>query len=194
MESMYIIGGVVAAAGIYTISVYNTVIQKKEAVITDEKAIGIQLDERNKLFDSMINTVKKYMEHENGVLTEIVKLRNAAQSPNREVAHQAEQDLSDMISSGRLASGLNVTMEAYPDLKANENMLKLQETIESIERRLANAKRAFNGSVEDYNAYVQSFPANIVVGIFSSSLKHNFLRWELSKEKIEAAEERVVSF
>ena len=134
------------------------------------------------------------MEHEQGVFSEIVKLRSKTEDGSAIESHDAQEQLSDIINSGKLSAGLNVTMEAYPELKAGTNMLKLQETIESIERRLANSKKAFNMSVEDYNAFTQSIPAVFVVSMFAAELKRDFIRWELSADKIATAEDRVVSF
>jgi LemA protein len=177
---------------------YNKIISLKEAVFTDEKAIGIQLDERNKLFDSLINSVKKYMEHEKGVFADIVRLRNQAKqtsaSSSNGISQEDEEQLSQIVSSGALSSGINMTMEAYPDLKSSNNMMQLQEAIESIERKLANSKKAFNMSIEDYNGTVQSIPALFVVKMFPKQLKYDFKRWALSKENIKTAEERVVEF
>jgi len=189
---MLILLGIITALVIYMVMSYNGVISLKEAVFTDEKAIGIQLDERNKLFDSLISTVKKYMNHEKGVFAEIVKLRQ--NSSNGKVNKKSEEELSQLISSGELSKGINITMEAYPELKSSKNMLQLQESIENIERKLANSKKAFNMSIEDYNSKTQSVPTVFVVNWFPKQLKFDFERWELSKEKIEAAEERTVNF
>jgi len=180
------------------ISGYNKLIQLKEAVFTDEKGIGIQLDERDKLFDSLIATVNKYMDHEKGTFAEIVKLRNQAKSNDGtagtdQITHEVEEKLSQIVASGQLSSGINMTMEAYPELKSATNMLQLQESIENIERKLANSKKAFNASIEDYNSYAEGIPGVFIVGMFPK-LKYDFLRWELSKEKIEKAEERRVEF
>lgn len=174
---------------------YNKIIALKEAVFTDEKNITIQLDERNKLFDSLINTVKKYMDHESGTFAQIVKLRNEAKlSSSHNISKKTEEQLSDIVSSGALSSGINMTMEAYPELKSSSNMMQLQEAIENIERKLANSKKAFNMSIEDYNGVAQGIPGVLIVSFFKKQLKFNFTRWSLSKEKIQSSEERIVSF
>lgn len=102
--------------------------------------------------------------------------------------------MSKIVSSGALSSGINIAVEAYPELKSATNMLQLQESIENIERKLANSKKAFNMSIEDYNTVSQGIPGVFVVSLFKKQLKFDFVRWELSKEKIEKSEERVVSF
>jgi len=189
---MWIAIGIIVVLVVYVVSLYNSVISLKEAVITDEKAIGIQLDERNKLFDSLIATVKKFMDHEKGVFEEIVKLRTNNKSGVLD--KETEEKLSEIVASGQLSSGINMTMEAYPELKSGTNMLQLQESIENIERKLANAKKAFNASIEDYNAKVESVPTVFIVNKFPKQLKFDFERWTLSETKIAAAEERTVSF
>jgi LemA protein len=196
---MEILLGIIVVVVIMFVMSYNSIIKLKESVFTDEKGIGIQLDERSKVFDSLINTVKKYMDHEKGTFAEIVKLRNQAKSNNGSVGtdkttHDAEEELSKIVASGALSSGINMTMEAYPELKSATNMLQLQETIENIERKLANSKKAFNMSIEDYNSAVESIPGVLVAGMFPKQLKFEFLRWELSKEKIEKEEEKRVEF
>lgn len=189
---MWIVLAIIAFIVIYFIMAYNGVIKLKEAVFTDEKAIGIQLDERNKLFDSLIATVTKFMNHEKGVFEEIVKLRSG--NKDGKVDKKTEEQLSQIVASGQLSSGINMTMEAYPELKSGTNMLQLQESIENIERKLANSKKAFNASIEDYNAKVESIPAVFIVNQFPKQLKFDFERWSLSETKTKEAEERTVKF
>jgi len=191
---MEILLGLIVVVVLVIVVWYNKLIGLKEAVFTDEKGIGIQLDERNKLFDSLINSVKKYMDHEKGTFAEIVKLRSQASQTTGvatdATAQAAQEALSKIVSSG----AINIAVEAYPELKSATNMLQLQESIENIERKLANSKKAFNMSIEDYNTTSQGIPGVLVVSLFKKQLKFDFVRWELSKEKIEKAEERVVSF
>lgn len=174
---------------------YNKLVRLKEAVYTDQRQIEIQLDERSKVFDSLVNVVKKYMSHEENVLTKIVELRTKSKTldHNSKEFKETEEELSEIVNSGRLSQGLNVTMEAYPDLKANTNMLQLQESIVSIESKLANAKKAFNLSIEDYNSYAEGVPGVFICKMFSH-LKISFTRWNLSAEKIKEHEEKVVQF
>jgi LemA protein len=195
---MEILLGLIVAVILVVIVWYNKLIGLKEAVFTDEKGIGIQLDERNKLFDSLVNVVKKYMKHEDETFSKIVKLRSQTNQTTGvatdATAQAAQEELSKMVSSGALSSGINIAVEAYPELKSATNMLQLQESIENIERKLANSKKAFNMSIEDYNTTSQGIPGVLVVSMFKKQLSFDFVRWELSREKIEKAEERVVSF
>lgn len=175
---------------------YNKFVAMIESVKNSEKEISVQLDRRGKVFDSLISTVKRYMEHEEGVFAKVTELRNQAKQGNAlkdGETHKAEDELSKIISSGELTSSLNLTMEAYPELKANENMQQLQEEIVSTENKLTFAKKAFNNAIEAYNVKLKSIPDMLVPAI-ASSLKQDFEYWSLNEEEIEQAEGRRVEF
>lgn len=175
---------------------YNKFVAMIESVKNSEKEISVQLDRRGKVFDSLISAVKKYMDHEQGVFAKVTELRSQAKQGNAlkdGQAHQAEDELSKIISSGELTSSLNLTMEAYPELKANENMQQLQEEIVSTENKLTFAKKAFNNAIEAYNVKLKSIPDMLVPAI-ASSLKQDFEYWSLNEEEIEQAEGRRVEF
>ena len=183
---------------IYVILIYNGIIKAIEQVKNAEKEISIQLDRRGKVFDSLINTVKKYMEHEKGVLTEIVKLRSQIKelkekNGNPKEIKEKEEELSKIINSGALTNGLNILVENYPDLKASNNMLQLQEEIVSTENKLSYAKQAYNDAIQYLEIKRKTFPNNIIVKYFPQ-LQEKFEYWELPKEKIEQEEERRVTF
>jgi LemA protein len=175
---------------------YNKFVAMIESVTNSEKEISVQLDRRGKVFDSLISTVNRYMEHEEGVFAKVTELRNQAKQGNAlkdGEAHKAEDELSKIISSGELTSSLNLTMEAYPELKANENMQQLQEEIVSTENKLTFAKKAFNNAIESYNVKLKSIPDMLVPAI-ASSLKQDFEYWSLNEEEIKQAEDRRVEF
>ena len=115
--------------------------------------------------------------------------------------HQAQQskangdektriDAENQIST--IASNLNVVFEQYPDLKANQNCIQLQEEIVSTENKLAYAKQSYNDSIEIYNANKKSFPATIIVNAFRSKLDIDFIYWQLTQEKIAEQESYTV--
>lgn len=173
--------------GAYVVMIYNTLIAMIEAVNNNEKQIDIQLDRRYKVFESLINVVKKYMDYEKSTFKEVVALRNQAVS-----AKQAGDDKTRMAAENKISgilSGLNVVFEQYPDLKANQNAMQLQEEIVSTENKLAYAKQAFNDSIERYNAKKKSFFPAFVVQLFSSKLDFDFTYWQLSEEKVKAQED-----
>tara|TARA_B100002019_G_scaffold292685_2_gene316682 strand:+ start:677 stop:1264 length:588 start_codon:yes stop_codon:yes gene_type:complete len=192
-----IIGIIIAVLVVWLILGYNKFIKQIEAVKNSEKEIDIQLDRRGKVFDSLINSVKKYMDHERGVFKEIVELRSMAKSGGKatddEKVKEAQEKLSDIVNSGKLDSSINVAVEEYPELKSSENMLQLQEEIVSTENKLSFAKKGLNRAIEKYNITKRSFPSNLIVKIFSS-LDEDFKYWSLSEEKKEQEEERRVNF
>lgn len=168
------------------ISIYNKLISYIEAVKNNEKQIDIQLDRRYKVFESLIEVVKKYMNYEQTTLKDVVALRNQAQiaKANGDAAGRiaAENKISGVIG------GINAVFEQYPDLKANQNAMQLQEEIVSTENKLAYAKQAFNDSVERYNAYKKSFVQAMVVSMLASKLDFNFPYWQLTSDQVKQQE------
>lgn len=174
----------------FVILTYNRLIGQIEAVRNNQKQIDIQLDRRFKVFESLINVVKKYMDYEQTTLKDVVALRNTAQKAQSSGDEKARIAAENKISD--IASNINLVFEQYPDLKANQNVLQLQEEIVSTENKLAYAKQSFNDSVEIYNASKKSFPANMIVGVFPAKLDFEFPYWQLSQEKIAEQESYTV--
>ena len=174
----------------FVILTYNRLIAQIEAVRNNQKQIDIQLDRRFKVFESLINVVKKYMDYEKTTLKDVVALRNQAQAAKASGDEKGRIDAENQIST--IASGLNVVFEQYPDLKANQNVLQLQEEIVSTENKLAYAKQSYNDSIEIYNANKKSFPANIIVSSFSTKLDMDFPYWQLSEQKVAEQESYTV--
>ncbi|PIQ42661.1 MAG: LemA family protein [Gammaproteobacteria bacterium CG11_big_fil_rev_8_21_14_0_20_46_22] len=169
------------------VSIYNRLIRFIEAVRNNEKQIDIQLDRRYKVFQSLIEVVKKYMNYEQTTLKDVVALRNQAQAAKDSGDAKARQQAEDSIS--KIAGGLNVVFEQYPDLKANQNALQLQEEIVNTENKLAFAKQAYNDSIERYNAEKKSLIQSFVVSAFKSKLDVNFVYWNLPEEDIKKQED-----
>jgi LemA protein len=174
------------------VSVYNKLIGMIEEVNNNERQIDIQLDRRFKVFQSLIETVKKYMDYEQTTLKDVVALRNQAQEAKTSGDQSARIAAENGIS--KIASGINVVFEQYPDLKANQNALQLQEEIVSTENKLSFAKQAFNDSIERYNAYKKSFFQGMVVNMFRAALDKTFTYWQLSKDDAEKKEDYSVKF
>lgn len=172
------------------IIIYNGLIGMIEAVRNNQRQIDIQLDRRFKVFESLVNVVKKYMDYEQTTLKDVVALRNQAVSAKAQGDMESSMAAENKISG--ILSGLNVVFERYPDLKANQNAMQLQEEISNTENKLAFAKQAYNDSVEVYNAKKRSFPQNIVVSIFKAGLDFDFPYWKLDDAKIKEAESYTV--
>ena len=170
---------------IYIISIYNRLIAMIETVRNNQKQIDIQLDRRFKVFQSLIEVVKKYMDYEQTTLKDVVALRNQAQaakaSGDTVGMMQAENKISGIVS------GLNVVFEQYPDLKANQNALQLQEEIVNTENKLAFSKQALNDSIERYNAEKQSFFQAMIVKLFAK-LNQTFPYWQLDADQVKTQE------
>ncbi len=187
--SLILILIIVAIVG-YIILTYNRLISQIEAVRNNQKQIDIQLDRRYKVFESLINVVKKYMDYEKTTLKDVVALRNQAQQAQASGDEKGRIAAENKISD--IATHLNIVFEQYPDLKANQNVMQLQEEIVSTENKLAYAKQSFNDSVEIYNANKKSFPASAIVALFRGKLDFDFPYWQLSEQKIAEQESYTV--
>src|SRR3990167_3423686 len=174
----------------YVVITYNKLIAQIEAVKNNQKQIDIQLDRRFKVFESLINVVKKYMDYEQTTLKDVVALRNQAQQAKASGDEQSRIAAENKISD--IASNINLVFEQYPDLKANQNCLQLQEEIVSTENKLAYAKQAYNDSIEIYNANKKSFPSALIVSVFPSRLDIDFAYWQLSEQKVAEQESYTV--
>ncbi|ARG98429.1 LemA family protein [Legionella micdadei] len=176
----------------WVVGIFNSLIGLIETINNNKRQIDIQLDRRYKVFESLIETVKKYMDYEQTTLKDVVALRNQAQTAKAAGDEKARMDAENGIS--QIASHLNVVFEQYPDLKANQNVLQLQEEIVNTENKLAYAKQAYNDSVERYEAKKKSFFESIVVNFFRDKLDKAFEYWSLPEEQIKAREDYTVKF
>jgi LemA protein len=186
--SLLIILILVVVIGAYVVFTYNGLIAMIEAVRNNQKQIDIQLDRRYKVFESLMSVVRKYMDYEKSTLKDVVALRSQAESA-KNAGDQAGRMAAENKISGILSSGINLVFEQYPDLKANQNAMQLQEEIVSTENKLAYSKQAFNDSIERYNAQKRMFFASMVVGLFKSKLDFDYPYWQLeSPEKVKEQE------
>ncbi len=180
----------VIALAVFVIFTYNRLIALIEAIRNNQKQIDIQLDRRFKVFESLINVVKKYMDYEQTTLKDVVALRGQAQQAKASGDEQGRIAAENKIS--QIASNLNLVFEQYPDLKANQNCMQLQEEIVSTENKLAYAKQSYNDSIENYNANKKSFFTSMIVGVFKSKLDFDFPYWQLGEAKVAEQENYTV--
>ena len=179
---------VLGAVLLYVIILYNRLIAARESVRNDLKQIDIQLDRRYKVFESLISAVSKYMKYEETVLKDVVSLRSQAQSARE--SGDVENRVAAENAISKIAGGLNVMVEAYPDLKASDNVGQLMEEIVSTENKLSFAKQAYNDGSERFNAMILSFPANIIVGVFGGQFV-SFVYWQLDKADAKSKEDYI---
>ena len=163
-----------------------------EATNNNKRQIDVQLDRRFKVFESLIESVKKYMDYEKTTLKDVVALRNQAQTAKASGDEKSRMAAENGIS--QIASGLNVVFEQYPDLKASENVLQLQEEIVNTENKLAYAKQAYNDGLERYEAKKKSFFEAMVVNLFATKLDKSFDYWGLPEDQVKVREDYTVKF
>jgi LemA protein len=169
MTAVIIIIALVVITGLLLISAYNRLVRLRNNRENAFADIDVQLRQRHDLIPTLVETVKGYMKHEKELLTEVTNARAKAMSAgsiNEKIA--AESQLSSALG------GIQVAVEAYPDLKANQNFLSLQEEISDVENKLAAARRFFNSATKELNVSVESFPSNIVAGMFGFSREPMF--------------------
>ena len=192
MTSFLIFLGFIAAVIFWAIGIYNRLVNQRNRVKNAFAQIDVQLTRRYDLIPNLVEVVKGYMKHERETLEAVITARNSA-SASLDAA-KADPANAQMIkelgaSEGTLTSALGrmfALSEAYPDLKANQNMMQLQEELASTENKVAFSRQAFNDSVLQYNNSAENFPNNIIAGFFSFALA-SFLEIE-SEEKREVPE------
>ena len=173
MSAMSIILIVILAAAIFAVVIYNQLVSLRNRVKNGFAQIDVQLTRRYDLIPNLVEAVKGYIKHERETLEAVIKARNVAVSGLQAAA--ADPSNAEAIRElGKAETGLAGALgrlfalsEAYPDLKANQNMMQLQEELGSTENKVAFARQAFNDAVLNYNTSCESFPNNIIANAFS---------------------------
>ena len=173
MTSFLIFLAVLAAIVFWGIGIYNRLVNERNRVKNAFAQIDVQLTRRYDLIPNLVEAVKGYMKHERETLEAVINARNAASSS----LDAAKADPANALamkelgaSEGALTSALGklfALSEAYPDLKANQNMMQFQEELASTENKVAFSRQAFNDTVLQYNNSTQNFPNNVIAGFFS---------------------------
>ena len=169
---------VVALAG-YFIKTYNSIVTIEQNVDTQYSNVKVQLQRRADLIPNLVDTVKGYVAHEEKVIQDITSAREKmTNAGNIKELSEANEQLTAALNS------LNVVVENYPDLKANQNFISLQDELSGTENRIATARRDYNEVVREYNTKISRFPTSIVAGIAGKDKKDLFDVTDSSKEDV----------
>ena len=155
--------GILGAIAFYGVAIYNGLVKASQMVKEAWSGIDVQLKRRTDLIPNIVESIKGYAGHEKDTLREVTEMRTRVQAvPEGDIAGRA-------VAEGLLSQALGKLMavaEAYPDLKANENFLQLQQTLDKIEGEVQMSRRYYNGAARDLNVKVESFPSNFVANYF----------------------------
>jgi len=170
----------------WLISIYNTLVRLRNTRQNAFADIDVQLKQRHDLVPQLVETVKGYATHERELLTRITEARTAAMG-----ATTIDEKIKTETQLSTALQGLKVSVEAYPDLKANQNFLQLQEELSDIENKLAAARRYFNAATTEYNTSTETFPSNLIAGNFGF---HRETLFDLGQERATFEEPPKISF
>jgi len=160
---------------------YNSLVSKKNQVENIFASVDATLKKRYDLIPNIVASVKEYLQHEKELLSEITKLRAQANKPN--ISDEQKIALDAKVSSA--LGSIMVAVEAYPELKANENIMHLQATLNEIEEQLSAARRAFNQAVTDYNNAIEMVPTNFMASAMAYKRKEVFSIVEQERKYID---------
>lgn len=176
-----IILGLIVAIGLYVMVTYNGLVRSRQMVEEAWSGIDVQLKRRSDLIPNLIETVKGFAKHEKDTLAEVTAMRTAAAAvPAGDVAGRAKAEGLLGAALGRFMA----VVEAYPELKSNENFVELQKTLETTEGEIQMARRYYNGSVRELNVKVESFPSNLIANQFGFILADYFELDDLDDRKL----------
>jgi LemA protein len=164
----YVIGGAVALAAVVFVGIYNGLVRRKNRAEEAWADIEVQLKRRYDLIPNVVEAVKGYAGHEKGVLESVTRARTAAMGAASTGRAEAENMLAGTLKT------LFAVAESYPDLKANVNFLELQRELADTENKIQSSRRFYNGNVRDYNIALETFPSNIIAGMFGFTRKELF--------------------
>ena len=165
-----VLGGGILLLVLIVAGMYNGLVKVKNHCDDAWADVDTELQRRYDLIPNLVNTVKGYATHERELLEEVTRLREECRKNTGSPASQAQSE-NQLVSA---LGGLMVRLEAYPDLKANQNFLQLQQELANTEDRLQSARRFYNGNVRENNNKVQMFPTNIIAGMFSFPAREYF--------------------
>ena len=177
MQALIVVAVVLALLIIFVVGIFNALVRLRNQVGNAWSQIDVQLKRRHDLIPNLVETAKGYMKHERGTFEEITKARSQAMGA-RSVAESSKAE----GALGEALSKFMLVVENYPDLKANQNFLSLQEELASTENKIAFARQGYNDQVLFFNNKIQMFPSSIVANMFNFS-KRDFFEIEVAAER-----------
>ena len=162
MTPLYVVLGLIVLLAVFVIGIYNGLVAKRQRCNQAFADIDVQLKQRQNLIPNLVETVNGYAAHEKDTLDAVIQARQSAVSANT----PGEMGAADGML-GQALGKLFALAEAYPDLKANQNFLDLQDELSVIEDKIAAARRFYNSAVQDYNTAREQFPGSLVAGSFN---------------------------
>lgn len=176
-----VIGAVVLILIVSIVSMYNTLVRKRNEVDNAFGGMDVQLKKRYDLIPNLVASVKQYAAHEKELLTKITEMRAKAISGN--LSNEEKVALDNQISTG--VRSLMVAVEDYPDLKANENFMNLERTLNEVESQISAARRTYNAVITDFNNAIETFPQNIIAGVMKLTRKAVFETPEIERKNVD---------
>ena len=180
MILVYILLGTIAVLLIWGVGLYNSFVRLHNRVKEGWSDIDVQLKRRHDLIPNLISSVKGYMKHESGLLETVTKYRAQAIDAQKSGNTQALSGAENML--GNALGKLQIAVEAYPDLKANTNVMQLMDELSDTENKIQAARRFYNSQVRDFNTKLEMFPNTLFVKMFGFA-KFNFFEIEDAKER-----------
>jgi LemA protein len=180
---MVIIIAAIAIPLIIIVLMYNSLVRSKNDVENAFGGMDVQLKKRYDLIPNLVETVKQYAGHEKELLENVTKLR--AKVTDGQLSSDEKVALDNQISKS--IGGIMVAVENYPDLKASENFINLQRTLNEVESQISASRRAYNASVTDYNNAVETFPKNIMAGMMNYKRKEVFVIQEVERQNVDVS-------
>lgn len=177
---------VLVLLALWIISLYNSLVKLRNNRENAFADIDVQLKQRHDLIPQLVSTVKGYAAHEKDTLERVINARNGAMG-----AHTIDEKIKAENALSSALAGLKITLEAYPDLKANQNFLQLQEEIADLENKLSAVRRYFNSATKELNNAVETFPSNLIAGMFGF---HKEIMFDLGTQRSTLEEAPKIEF
>ena len=177
---------VLVLLALWIISLYNSLVKLRNNRENAFADIDVQLKQRHDLIPQLVSTVKGYAAHEKDTLERVINARNGAMG-----AHTIDEKIKAENALSSALAGLKITLEAYPDLKANQKFLQLQEEIADLENKLSAVRRYFNSATKELNNAVETFPSNLIAGMFGF---HKEIMFDLGTQRATLEEAPKIEF